>query len=187
MVTYAIIGGVGFLFLILSFLLGEMADSLAGLFEHDVDVDVGGHDVVDVQHDGEVHTGPSFFSIRMLAAFATGFGVVGALAVSRGWDPLMAALPGLGTGALMALASYGFSTLLYRQQATSSYTPSEIVGLTAEVITPIPQNGIGEIALVVRGSREHLAARSVDGQSVGAGTTVKIANVSGTTAVVKQP
>lgn len=186
MIGYLIVGGVGFLFLVVSFLLGEASDVVHGLFEHDFHVDIGGHDVVDVTHDGEAHVGPSFFNMRVLAAFITGFGMVGALCMNYGWEPLPASLPGIGVGVVMAGAMYGFSALLYRQQGSSGYRPQELVGGVAEITVPIPENGVGQIATSVRDSSSYFTARSEDGGSIPTGQRVEIVGFAGITAIVKQ-
>ena len=185
MIGYLMVGGAGFIFLVASYLLGGLFEAAHGALEHDVHIEIGGHDAVDVSHDGESQIGPSFFSIRVLAAFITGFGMVGALFTNYGWEPLPASLPGIGAGALMAFIMYGFSVLLYRQQGSSGYRPEELVGKTAETVIPIPENGLGQVVVPIRGGNSSLAARSEDGVGIPSGKSVQIVGFSGTTAIVK--
>jgi hypothetical protein len=57
---------------------------------------------------------------------------------------------------------------------------STLVGVSATVITPIPQQGVGEIAYVHGGSRYTAPARSESGCAVTGGQTVKINRIVGT-------
>jgi membrane-bound ClpP family serine protease len=60
------------------------------------------------------------------------------------------------------------------------------VGQVAEVITPIPFSGLGEIALIYKGTREHHAARSVDNEPIESGCRVSIVEFLGGTATVER-
>ena len=51
--------------------------------------------------------------------------------------------------------------------------------MTATVITPIPANGVGEIAYVQSGTRYSAPARDERGAPVGNGQTVKIVRIVG--------
>ena len=54
------------------------------------------------------------------------------------------------------------------------------MGVSATVLTPIPQNGVGEIAYVDSGSRYTAPARTESGCAVAGGQTVKIHRIVGT-------
>ena len=69
------IAAVGFLFLMVSFVFGE-------LFGHG---DFGGHDA-DLHGDaGDAHGGVSIFSTRVLSVFVTAFGGFGAIGIQLGY------------------------------------------------------------------------------------------------------
>ena len=69
------IAGIGFLFLMSSFVFGE-------IFEHG---DFGGHDG-DLHSDaGDAHGGVSIFSTRVLSVFVTAFGGFGAIGIQLGY------------------------------------------------------------------------------------------------------
>jgi hypothetical protein len=51
--------------------------------------------------------------------------------------------------------------------------------MTAEVITPIPEGGVGEIAYVQAGSRYSAPAREEQGRPVASGAVVRITRVVG--------
>jgi hypothetical protein len=55
-----------------------------------------------------------------------------------------------------------------------------LVGQAASIVTPIPENGVGEIAYVQGGTRYTAPARATDGKPVGAGKGVRIAKIIGT-------
>jgi hypothetical protein len=61
---------------------------------------------------------------------------------------------------------------------------SQLAGLTAEVIAPISEGGIGEIAMVAQGSRVTYPARSSQGTAIKRGTLVVIDQMLGTQALV---
>jgi len=58
------------------------------------------------------------------------------------------------------------------------------VGLTAEVVAPIPEDGIGEIAVIAQGSRVTYPARSSQGKAIKRGSLVVIDQMLGTQALV---
>jgi hypothetical protein len=55
----------------------------------------------------------------------------------------------------------------------------------ASIITPIPENGVGEIAYVQGGTRYTAPARAEDAKPIGNGQTVTISRVVGTQFFVK--
>jgi hypothetical protein len=57
---------------------------------------------------------------------------------------------------------------------------ARLAGSEANVITPIPENGVGEIAYVVGGTRYSAPARTENGAAVANGKTVKIIRIVGT-------
>jgi len=60
-----------------------------------------------------------------------------------------------------------------------------MVGREAEVITPIPAHGIGEVAVQMKGQRERASARTLDGSAVPRGQVVVIDKVTGSTVYVR--
>ena len=57
---------------------------------------------------------------------------------------------------------------------------ANLIGAEANVITPIPENGVGEIAYVVGGTRYSAPARAENNAAVANGRTVKITRIVGT-------
>lgn len=60
----------------------------------------------------------------------------------------------------------------------------DLVGLTAEVITPIAAGGVGEVAAIVHGQRYTSSAKAKDRGAIPRGTTVTIVETVGTTMIV---
>ena len=81
---------------------------------------------------------------------------------------------------------FGIVKFMYGSQSNSTYSQSDIIGIEAEVITPVPEKGLGEIAYTINGVRYNIPAKSAFSSSIGRGSTVKIKDVSGNIAVVTQ-
>jgi membrane protein implicated in regulation of membrane protease activity len=64
-------------------------------------------------------------------------------------------------------------------QGSSESRISDVIGIEAEVITPIPENGVGEIAYVQKGARYSAPAREQTGVAIANGRPVKIVRVAG--------
>jgi membrane protein implicated in regulation of membrane protease activity len=127
--------------------------------------------------------GISFFSPTVLAAFVTAFGACGLIlsrikATESVWisAPLSAVIGGL----IALLAFLFFNKMFQATQSSSESRVSSLVGQTASIVTPIPENGVGEIAYVQGGSRYTAPARTEKGQAVTAGKPVRISRVVGT-------
>jgi hypothetical protein len=163
-VTYALITGA----------MGWLSD-LGGA---DVHVDASGH--FDIGH-------PHPISGTTIATFVTGFGAGGIVAhYLLTWSFGAGLMLATGSGLLLAAAAYLVLDLIFSQtQAGSEHSTEDAVGREAEVITAIPDHGIGEIAYVIRGQREQAPARSIDGAAVPRGRLVVIEKMLGQTAYVR--
>jgi membrane protein implicated in regulation of membrane protease activity len=84
-------------------------------------------------------------------------------------------------GAVVIAAGVGgvFGTVFHKTDSSSESRVATLVGMTATVITPIPPNGVGEIAYVQSGSRYSAPARDERGAPVANGQTVKIVRIVG--------
>jgi membrane protein implicated in regulation of membrane protease activity len=177
---YLICFGVGLLFTIIS---AFMADVFGG---HDLHVDVGGAGA-----DGHAEAGfgsqdmPGFspLSPTTLASFVTAFGGFGMIfsrieATKSIW--ISAPLSALGGAVVAAGVFWLFSTVFRRTQSSSESRVATLIGVTATVITPIGENGVGEIAYVQSGSRYTAPARAESSVPVTNGQMVKITRIVGT-------
>jgi membrane protein implicated in regulation of membrane protease activity len=172
---------------------------------HDIDLS-GGHDVdlsgginsVDMADLGGGHldTGDVFYgqgeislspvSTPTIFSFIGAFGGGGLIANYIGlntWGTLLVAVP---LGLVVAFGVYYLMYILNKVTGSSEARIIDTIGLAAEIITPITEEGMGEIAYVARGSRYNAPARSLDGKSIARGKAVKIWRVIGSTYYVKE-
>jgi membrane-bound ClpP family serine protease len=167
-----LLGGV--VYAVLAGLLGFLSD-LGGA---DVHLDASGH-----FDAGNLHplSGP------IVASFVTGFGAGGTV----GHYLMRWPLPGsvsLATvaGALLAGAAFTVMNAIFKHtQGGSEFRLEEIVGREAEVITPIPAGGTGEVTYLAKGQREVGAARSTDGSPIPRGKLVVVEKAAGPTLYVR--
>jgi hypothetical protein len=144
------------------------------------DADFGGgdtmHGAVDVTHVSPV----------TIAGFVTAFGAFGIIsqalfAVSPGMSLLWASIGGLLVGVASHLAFFYF---FIKPQGSSEVTRRDVVGAHAEVITPIPEGRVGEVAFIAQGARVTMTARSVDGRAIARGTVVQVREQIGSVVLV---
>lgn len=159
----------------------------------DVDHDVGGDHEAPGDHDlGDIDAGDGMPTISplspvTLATFATSFGGVG-LILDKAHMPALVSFPVAGASGFVIATGvfYLFYKVFSITQSTSSVAERHTINRRADVITPIPAGGIGEIAYVLGGRRFNAPARSEDGEEVGSGTAVVIVRKAGTIFVVKR-
>jgi hypothetical protein len=163
------IAAVGFLFLIVTLIFGEIFD----FFDHDLDFDTD-------------HGGPGILSSRVISVFITAFGAFGAIATNNGLAPGPASGVGLGSGLLFGGVIYMFLRFLYGQQATSEVLASDLVGQSARVIIGIPPNGVGQVRCRIGEELVDKVAQSRDGLAIAENTAVQIEEVLGETVIVKK-
>lgn len=88
------------------------------------------------------------------------------------------------------LTTYGVTYVGWRlvvsSRGSSQIRIADLCGARAEVITPIPAGGVGEVAALVCGQRYNSAARECEGREVPRGTTVTVEEMVGTTLVVRR-
>lgn len=151
-------------------------------------MDAGGHvdlDTGDFFHGhGEIAFSP--VSPITIFSFVGGFGGGGIIANGFGWPLWATVFFAVPVGFLLAFGIYYFMLMINRSNISSEARASEVVGLTAEMITPIVEDGVGEVAYISRGSRYTAPARSIDGKSIGKGRAVKVWRIVGSTCYVKE-
>jgi membrane protein implicated in regulation of membrane protease activity len=166
--------GFGLLFTILSAVLGH----LFGGTDHHVDVGTHGH--VDAGFDNTGMPGVSIFSPVVICSLVTAFGAFGLVftRIEQTRSVWMSAPLAAGCGLLVAAgAFFMFNAIFEKTQASSETRIGSLIGKTATVITPIPANGVGEIAYVTGGTRCTAPAREQNGVAVANGQNVKIMRV----------
>jgi membrane protein implicated in regulation of membrane protease activity len=181
MIIYVACLALGLLFTIITAVAGHLFGG------HDGDVGTGGHAEAGYDHSGV--PGISFFSPTVLSCFVTAFGACGLVlsridATKSVW---ISAPVSAVAGILMALLAFALFNFMFKQtQSSSESRISSLVGVSASIITPIPQNGVGEIAYVQGGARYTAPARTEAGTPVPAGKAVRITRIVGTQFYVEQ-
>jgi len=168
--------GLGFVFTVITLFFGHI---FGGGHEGHVDGS-GGH--AEAGADTSDMPGVSAFSPTVITTFITAFGGFGIifyeLPVTK--SPFLSA----PLATICALGMSGVVLWLLRQIFTRTQSSSEskvgdLVGVVAHIITPIPENGVGEIAYVAGGSRYTAPAREEKGLAVPSGRAVKVVRIIG--------
>ena len=176
MILYLICLVVGLVFTIISAVAGHLFGGHDGM-----DVGTGGH--AEAGFDDSGVPGLSFFSPTVLASFVTAFGAFGLIfskieTTASVWAS--APLSIVGGGVVASGVFWMFNAMFKKTQSSSESHVASLVGQSASIITPIPENGVGEIAYVQGGSRYTAPARTENGKPVPCGKPVRISRISGT-------
>ena len=161
------IAALGFAFLLISLVVGDIFDSFG--FETGLDGGADGHGLLDS---------------RVISVFVTAFGGFGAIGILMGLSTVASSLLGLGGGVVLGGAVSLFGRLLYKQQATSSVTTSQLIGRPAQVIVSIGPGSLGQVSCRVGEERVEKLARARDGREIKAGATVRVEEVAGDSLIV---
>jgi membrane protein implicated in regulation of membrane protease activity len=168
---------------------GEGADAGAhGSDAHmDYGVDAGGHASASAHapHAAEFHF-PFFSPLALATLFACigGYGLI-ALYGFHAEDAvsILVAIPAAVVTAY--LITYAGWRIVGSSRGSSQIRLQDLVGVYAEVITPIPKEGLGEVAALVSGQRYTAPAREARGREVPRGAQVKVLKMVGSTLLVE--
>lgn len=174
--VYGIMLALGFGYSLL-LLLGHGSD-LLGDVDIDADVDLD----ASADSDASEVLGISTLAIASGVTAAGAFGIFSRALLNA--DSLLSIVIALVGGVVVGAVAQVFFVYVLSPTVRSNYDERDLVGLSAEVITAIPANNLGQIALVTRGSRITFGARTEDGEPVPRGTTVKIEKIVGGVAYV---
>ena len=179
---YLICLGVGLVFTLASAIMGHA-------FGHGHDAHVGGsggHAEAGV--DASDMPGISAFSPTVIASFITAFGGFGIIfhqipLTHNAWAsaPLAVLCGSLTASGVLWL----LRQLFLKTQSSSESKVAKLIGVTATVITPIPEKGVGEIAYVQGGTRYTAPARCETDPALGNGKLVKITRIVGSQVYVQ--
>lgn len=161
------IAGIGFLFLIVSLVFGEVFEHMGMEADHSFD-----------------HGGPSFLSVRGLSVFVTAFGGIGAIGIKYGLSTLGASGAGFVGGTFFAYLIYVFAKFLYGQQATSTTASLDVVGQVARVTVAIPAGGVGQVRCRIGEELVDRIARSRSGQAIPESASVRVEEILGEVVIV---
>lgn len=168
MTIFLIIGGIGFLFLLISLIVGDVFEA-AGL---DFGTDL------DTSHDFGV------FDSRVIAIFLTAFGGFGVIAAALGWGVIGGLSFGLLGGFAFGAVVFYFGKLLYNQQSSSSVSTHDLIGRTAQVIVGIKPDQLGQISCQIGEERVEKLARTTSGEEIKAGQLVRIESIGSDSVIV---
>ena len=193
-VAYIALAVVGCGYVLVSAFLGHADDSGGG--GHDASGDAAGGDYgVDGTGHGTIHASSGggadfhfpFFSPLALATLGAAVGAWGLIAQFgfglEGDRSLLLALPAaLATAYAVTWASW---RMVRGSRGTSAISLAALPGAPAEVTTPIPQGGVGEVAALVDGQRFSAPAREAEGGALARGASVTVVRMVGNTLLVR--
>lgn len=152
------IGAFGLLLLVVSLIAGEFLDGLLDSFGSDI------------------------LSGAAVAGFLAAFGFVGALVhQAAGSNTALSSIAGVAAGVLVGWGVGKVSSQLMEGGDESTVRSSSLVGVTGTVVDEIPDQGFGQVSLVVAGHLTKLNARSPE--PIEAGTPVTVTAVLSPTSV----
>ena len=161
MLLFLIVGVAGLAVLIVSLLLDGVLDSVLPSFDLPA---------------GDLVSGP------VLGAFAAAFGATGALVMgSTDAGVGLACIAGVVAGAVLGGVVAAVTRALVRSSTDATPRSQDMVGLAGTVVTAIPDDGLGEIAVRLGGAPHKLNARAAE--PVAAGTSVTVLEVLSATSV----
>ncbi len=166
---FAIIGGIGFIFLLASLILGDIFE----MFGSDADLGAG---------DG---TDFGLFDSRVIAVFITAFGGFGLIGAWSGFGAVGSSLIGLVGGVIFGGVVSAFGRFLVGQQSSSSVTDNDLIGRTAQVTVTIKPGELGQITAKIGDERVEKLARTSGGEAIATGSIVKVAAIAGDSVIVE--
>lgn len=166
MTIFLAVGGIGFLFLLVSLVVGDLFDALG--------FDFG----LDASHDFGV------FDSRVISVFLTAFGGFGVIALSLGYGAAGSLISGLLGGAALGAVVFYFGKFLYGQESTSSVSAADLIGKRAQVIVAIKPDQLGQISCRVGEESIEKLARAATGEEIKAGQLVRIDSIGSDSVMV---
>lgn len=163
---FLIIAGAGFVFLLLSLVVGDLFDSF------------------DLNHDFAGGTDLGILDSRVISVFITAFGGFGAIGVQLGLSALASSLIGLFGGAVFGGVVAAFAGFLQSQQASSAVSANQLVGRTAQVTVSIKPNQLGQIVCRIGEEKVEKLARTRNKSEIPAGEIVRIEAIAGDCVIV---
>lgn len=165
---FAVIGGVGFIFLLASLVLGDVFEMFGA------EAEIGG--------DGADF---GLFDSRVIAVFITAFGGFGTIGVWSGWGAVGSSLLGLLGGIVFGGVVSAFGRFLIGQQSSTTVTDNDLIGRTAQVTVAIKPGELGQISARIGDERIDKLARTAGGEAISTGAIVKVAAIAGDSVIVE--
>ncbi|MCL2841143.1 MAG: NfeD family protein [Defluviitaleaceae bacterium] len=161
---YFILFGVGLGFVVISFVFGNLSNIEGVSF--------------------------SFLRPTLIAVFLTVTGGLGLLLTPRMgifYSASLVMFASVAGGLIVAALINRFVVIpLHRAQNTSAFDKQATIGVSAEVVSPIPQGGFGKIRYTISGSTVTSPAKSEDGNQIKLGEYVEIIYIEKNTYFVRK-
>ena len=167
LMVFLAIAAIGFIFLLVSLVWGDIFDSLG--IDSGLDGGTDGHGLLDS---------------RVISVFVTSFGGFGAIGIQMGLGIVASSLIGLAGGVVLGGVVSLFARFLYKQQSSSSVGAAQMVGRTAQVIVSIAPGSLGQVSCRVGEERIEKLARSKDNLEIKAGAMVRVEEIAGDSVIV---
>jgi membrane protein implicated in regulation of membrane protease activity len=167
LMVFLAIAALGFIFLLLSLVVGDIFDSFG--FDTGLDGGADGHALLDS---------------RVISVFVTSFGGFGAIGIQMGLGIVSSSLMGLAGGVVLGGLVSLFARFLHKQQSSSSVGTAQMIGRTAQVIVSIAPGNLGQVSCRIGEERFEKLARAKDNQEIKAGAMVRIDEVAGDSLIV---
>lgn len=160
--------GVGVVYTVISFVLGQIFD----FFDFDGNIDIGAN--------------ISPLKPAVIAAFITVFGGTGILLMNKRLGLLLCLIISAGVAAVVAYCLYRYVIVkLYQAQNTSAVERQKLIGHKAKVTLAIRQGGYGKITYVINGNTYNSPAKAENGGAIQVGQQVEIVYINKNTYYVK--
>jgi membrane protein implicated in regulation of membrane protease activity len=122
-----------------------------------------------------------------LMGFLCAFGATGLIATAYSLSTLVGLILAAGGGVVMALVLWLIvGKLLFGMQGSSEAHQADMIGLEAEVLTPVEGEMSGEIAYVLDGVRYTSPARLTHAGIAAKSSTVRIKRITGNVVYVEE-
>ena len=158
--------------------IGDVLGDLDLDFDVDLDIDA------DLDADTAEAVGISMLAI---ASFITAFGGTGLITAVLGAGAVISLIAALLGGFIMGILAQVFFMYILSPTVSSEVLQANLIGQVGEITTPIPENGVGQIAFVAQGSRMTYSARTTEeAKSYTRGTPVRIERIVGNVAYVNK-
>lgn len=162
---------------------GDGGNGHAGLLGHD-----GGHSGGDGNGHGHGEVHVSFFSPLYITSLMISMGATGIISL-HGFhmeQRVSLAFAFVSSAILSYALSYGYISFFIKAQGTSTILDTSLVGLQAEVLSPISIENPGQVAFITPSGRQTRIAKTETKEEISRGTIVEIIKMVGDIAIVKQ-
>jgi membrane protein implicated in regulation of membrane protease activity len=149
-----------------------------------IDIDLSGDLDGGIDHDAGGDA--SAISMLAIAGFVSAFGASGLISVTL-FDAgsITSIIVALAGGLVVGILAQLFFMYILSPTVSSEVRQANLIGVTAEITTPVPANGIGQIAFIAEGSRVTYSARALEPDlTLRRGTPVRVERIVGGVAYV---